>query len=282
MFQRLQQANPDGGGAAPAAAVVAPAAAAPVAQAAANAVWFPDSHKAIVESKQWKTPADAIDSYSNLEKLIGADRAGRTVVLPKDDKDAEGIKAYHAKIGVPETADKYELPRPEGDNGEFSKIASEWMHKAGVPKAAAQSVAKAWNEYLGAAVKAEQDAAIAASEADLTKLKGEWGGDFAKNSEYAKRFLREIGWDEAKIGTYESTFGTASMLKDFHAFGAKFQESSFAGGGGSTSFSASKVEAQSKLDEIRNARASGTITDAQWKSGKQQEYERLAGIVAGA
>lgn len=246
--------------------------------------WFGDEHKSFVETKGWKAPGDAITSFQNLEKLFGADKAGRTVVLPKDDKDIEGVKAFHAKIGVPESADKYELPVPEGDKGEFAKTAAEWMFKAGVPKAAAQAVAANWNQFITEAVKADQAAAVAASEQELSQLKTAWAGDFDKNSEYARRFLTASGWDKAKVDLYEQTFGTAQMLKDFHSFGSKFQEGGFAGSGGGQdpSFGMSKASAQQKLEEIRNDRAMGKINEAMWRGGKQAEFERLSQIVAAA
>lgn len=272
------QAPDDGGGQGGGGDAAAAAAAA--AAGGGAAAWFPESHKTLVETKQWKGAGDVIDSYNNLEKLVGADKAGRTVVLPKDEKDAEGIKAFHAKIGVPESPDKYELPKPEGDNGEFSKIAAGWFHANGVPKAAAQGIAKAWNDHIGKIVKDQETAALAASEQQLTELKGTWGAEFEKNSEFAKRFLNASGWDKAKVNLYEQTFGTAQMLKDFHSWGSKTAEPGFAGGeGGGSSFSGSKQAAQAKLDQIRNDRAEGKITDVQWRGGVQAEYEKLAQAV---
>jgi hypothetical protein len=277
---RLLQANPnDGGGAGAGAGAAAGAPAA----GASNADWFPAEHKDYVANKGWKNPADVLTSAINLEKLIGADKAGRTVVLPKDDKDAEGIKAFRAKLGVPEKPEEYELPLAEGDKGEFAKTVAGWFHAQGVPKSAAQAIAKQWNEHIGGIVKAEQDAAKIESEKQLGTLKGEWGGDFEKNSEFARRFLRASGWDDAKVALYEQTFGTAAMLKDFHAFGSKFQESPLAGGqGGGGSFTISKQAAQTKLEEIRKARMAGTITDQEWKASKEAEFAKLSEIVAGA
>ena len=72
--------------------------------------WHGDSHKDFVAGKGWKTGDDAITGYQNLEKLIGAEKAGRSVVLPKDENDVEGNKAFRAKLGVPEKVDGYAIP----------------------------------------------------------------------------------------------------------------------------------------------------------------------------
>ncbi len=262
---RLMQANPDGGAGGDG--------------GAANTPWFPETHKSIVESKGWKGPADAIDSYANLEKLIGADKAGRTVVLPKDDKDEEGIKAFRSKMGVPEAADKYELPLPEGDDGTFAKVAASWFHQHGIPKSAAQGISKAWNEHIAGLVKADEERAQNESQMQLTKLKTEWGGEFDKRSEFARRFLRASGWDDAKVTQYEQTFGTAAMLKDFYGWGSKMAEPDFAGDGNKGGGGADKQAAQNKLNEMRIARSEGKVTDTEWFNGKQAEYENLARIV---
>ena len=228
------------------------------------AAWYPEPHKDYVESKGWKTPADALDSYVNLEKLIGAEKAGRTVVLPKDANDVEGRKAFLAKIGVPDTADAYELPVPAGEGAEFAKTAASWFHENGVPKAAAQAIAQQWNAFVEQQVKADQDAAAAASAEELGKLKGEWGPEFDKRAEYARRFLTAAGWDAEKMQKYEQAFGTATMLKDFYQWGTKIGEPDFATGGSSGGFTPQKAAVQKQIDEVRQKRIANQITEAQF------------------
>lgn len=263
LFHRLlDQSNPDGG-----------------AGGGGAAPWFGEAHKGFVESKGWKTPDDAITSYANLEKLIGADRAGRTIVMPKDDKDVEGLKAFRAKLGVPEKDEEYQLPFPEGDSGEFSKVAAKWFHAHGVPKSAAQAIAKEWNGYFEQMMKAEGDRLKNESETQLNALKGEWGQDFDKRAELARRFLRASGWDDAKVQRYEQAFGTASMLKDFYGWGSKTGEHESAegerGGGG---FGMTPASAREKLEELRQQRIAGSISDKDFHA----QMEKLAPIASAA
>jgi hypothetical protein len=278
---RLEQANlePSGGGAPTPTPTPAPT---PSPTPAANEAWFPDEHKGYVENKGWKSPADVLTSAINLEKLLGADRAGRTVVMPKDENDVEGKKAFFAKLGVPETADKYELPLPEGDNGELAKVASDWFHKAGVPKAAAQQITKSWNDHIGQLVKADQDAAKAKSDADLAQLKSTWGQDAQKNEELARRGMtaygKKAGLESDDLNALESTLGTAKMLKLFLALGQSTAEAGFGGDGGG-GFGMTKSAAQEKLANIQARRAAGQITEIEWNSGQRAEFERLSQIV---
>jgi len=286
----IQQAAPGdgapagGGGGGDAAAQAAAAAAAAAASGgggdAANKPWFPDSHKSLVETKGWKTSADALTSYQNLETLIGAEKAGRTVVLPKDDKDVEGTKAFRAKLGVPESADKYELPMPEGTDPTFAKAASDWFHKAGIPKTSAQGIVKEWNAYVEKLVKEGEAAEVAASKQAADQVRAEWGADAPKKEEFARRAFRQV-LGEDKIAQYEKALGTAEFLKLAALIGDKIAEPGAAGeGGGGGSFSPNKATAQAKLDEMRLARANGTVSDAQWKAN-EAERERLAKIVSG-
>jgi hypothetical protein len=239
--------------------------------------WFSETHKEFVENKGWKTGDDAIGSYVNLEKLVGADKAGRTVVLPKDENDAEGRKAFHAKLGVPETADKYELPLPEGDDGAFSKTASEWFHQAGIPKTAAQAIATKWNEHFAGLVKAGEDADKAESEKQLGALKTEWAADYEKNAELSRRGLKaygeKAGLDEHDLKALELSIGTAKMLKMFHALGQSTQESDFAQGDQQT-FNMTPAQARAKVEEIRAKRIKNEISEKDFLN----EMDRLGPI----
>jgi hypothetical protein len=234
----------------------------PVTPEAANQPWYPDTVKDYVANKGWKAPADVITSYQSIEKLMGEDKAGRTLVLPKDDKDVEGQKAFRAKLGVPDSADKYELPAPAGEGGpNLIKEASAWFHEAGIPKAAAQAITSKWNAHIEGLIKAQETQAQTESHAQLEALKGEWGKDFDTKSEYARRFLKAAGWDDAKMAQYERTFGTATMLKDFFQWGSKVGEPGFASGSSDTSFAPAKAEVNRKVKELRDQRIAGQIDE---------------------
>jgi hypothetical protein len=282
---RLEQANLEGTGTGAPSPTPAPTPTPSPTPAANSDVWYPEAHKSIVETKGWKTPGDALESYVNLEKLIGADKAGRTVVLPKDENDVEGRKAFYAKLGVPESADKYELPLPDGDSDELAKAAADWFHKAGVPKTAAQQITKAWNDHISGMVKAQEEAEKAQADTELAQLKSTWGPEAAKNEEFARRGMtaygKKAGLDEGDLNKLETSLGTAKMLKLFLTLGQSTSEPGFGGDGGSA-FGMSKSQAAEKLADIQSRRASGAITDLEWKNGKFEEFQRLSQIVHGS
>ncbi len=238
-----------------------------------QAPWFGEfKADAAPDFKEWVTnknfadPQTALYSAFNQEKLIGADKAGRTLILPKDDKDTAGITAMRAKLGVPEKPEGYELKPASGDeDAELVANASKWFHARGIPKAAAAGLMEDLRKY-GAEIrtKAENDAK-AAGDAELKALDAEWGTAAAANKELAKRFVRELGIQEADMNAIESVLGTAKFMKMFHAGGTKLGEHKAANSdGGGNNFGYTKEQAREKLEEARTKRSKGEISDADW------------------
>lgn len=239
----------------------------------ANSIQNPDV-KAWLGEKKYESPEVLASSAYSLERLYGADKAGRTAILPKDEKDVEGLKAFNAKIGVPETPEGYELP--DFADKEFATTAKTWFHKRGVSAKAAAGLSQDWNEFIAAEVKKGEVADKTKAEQDLTALRGEWGAAAAEREEFARRGLRgigkEAGLEDADLAKLEASLGTAKMLKVFWKLGESMKEGGFAGGG-NDNFGMSPAAAQVEIDKITADRQAGKITDYDWKSGKPDGVE---------
>lgn len=230
------------------------------------APWFSDTQKDYVSNKGWKAPTDVIDAYTNLEKLVGADRAGRTLVMPKDENDAEGLKAFRAKLGVPESPEKYAVPDALKNDpliGDFAKQA----HALGIPAKSFDAM-MAWVQKAGA----DQEAALLAqqkaeSEKQLNELRTKWGGDFDKNAEFARRFLQSSGMTKEQMEAVEGAIGTRAMLELFHGWGSKTGEAGFSGGNAGDAarqgggFAVSKAAVQKQIDELRAKRIANQVSE---------------------
>lgn len=217
---------------------------------------------------------------------MGADKAGRTVMLPKDDADADGWKALSSKLGVPESADGYKLPVPEGTDGEFSKTAAKWFHEAGVPPRQATKIAEAWNGWVSEQVTAGQAAEKAESDKQMGALEKDWGPAFAEKRELAQRgyrqFAQQFGLDDkAALERAEGVLGAGNLTKFFAGLGAMNGESSFAGGDRPGGFGITVDQAQKRISEIRADRIAGKINDTQWRKEIEPEMQKLGKIVAG-
>lgn len=240
----------------------------------APAPWFDADQATYVAEKGWKGPQDAVRTAINAEKLIGAHQAGRTFVLPKDDKDVDGIKLFRSKIGVPDAPEGYGIPESLKDDPVWP-LATKLAHELGLPKTAFVGFTEKLLAQVVEQNKAAELRAQGESQTALTGLKTEWGDKFAERAEFAKRFVRAIGWDEKKIDLFERTFGTASMLKDFYAFGVKTAEHGFSGGDTDGSAAGGNLAIQRQIDDLRQKRIEGKMTEADYLQQVQALGARL-------
>lgn len=205
----------------------------------------------LVKAKGWKGPADALLSYQNLEKVFGADKAGRTILAPKSDDDADGWSAVYNRLGRPESPDKYELPVPEGDDGSFAQAVAPVLHELGLTSKQAKGLAEWWNQTSAQRIEAESESFSAKSEAEYKELQKEWGAAAAQNEELAKRavlkFSKEAGIDETTFDAMERAIGTAKLMKLFHSIGSQFAEGSFVSSDTPTGGAMTPAQAKNKI-----------------------------------
>ena len=225
-FVLMNQDPGAGGGGAPAPASAAapagdpaptPAAAAPAPAPAAAAPapapaqtdnsptsWLqslPDAEaKAYAESKGWKDPADAV----------------------------KAIREMEGKYAVPDSADAYQFPVPQGQDGAFAKQAAAWFHKAGVPVTAAQQIAQEWNKAVQD-VETQRQQQI---QQDMTALKTEWGTEYDSNLELGRRVMRTFGIAPEAIDKISGQMGDATTLRVFQQIGKGLGEGTLNPGGG--------------------------------------------------
>lgn len=173
----------------------------------------------VVNDRQWKTPADVVNSYRNLEKLTGVP-AEQIVKLPKDN-DPTAWNDVYSKLGRPATADKYDIPIPEGQSDEFAKTAREWFHKAGLSVAQARGVTEAWNAHVAGAQEAQQTQSKAKFEAEVNSLKAEWGSGYESNAALVDRAAMAFGMDQDTLSALKATMGPAKAMKFLHSIGSK-------------------------------------------------------------
>ncbi len=112
---------------------------------------LPEDLRRVADAKGWREPADALRSYKHLEELLGADKSGRGLIMPRDENDREGYARLYAALGRPETADGYELGALLADrelDSDFMGTMAGAMHEAGLSKVQAHKLASAWQEQL--------------------------------------------------------------------------------------------------------------------------------------
>lgn len=170
-----------------------------------------------VANKGWKSPGDAITAYQSLERFMGADKAGRGVVWPKDENDADGWNAVYSRLR-PEKPDAYGLT--DG----FGKTASEWFHEAGLSPKQAKALAEKWDGYAKTEQERMQAEMAKAWESESAALKSEWADKYDAQIDTAKRAAARLGVDEATLEKLQSGMGQAGLMKFMAQVGALFAE----------------------------------------------------------
>lgn len=233
-----------------------------------------------VQAKGWQSPVDAAKSHRELEKMFGADRAGRTVTLPKDDNDQPAWQAVFERLGRPANPQEYKLPVPEGQDGAFAQKAASKFHELGLSAKQARGLAEWWNGEDAALMKTFTESQAAAAQAEAAILDKDWGAEKAGRMELARRAALKLGLDEASITALQQSAGHAKAFKALAAVGDMLREAKVDGLGdigsfGMTPEGAKAMRAQKMADQEFVKRAMNA-NSAEWA-----EIKKYDAIIAG-
>lgn len=183
---------------------------------------FDAEGKAWAESKGWGTDTgiDVVaSSYRNLEKMFGADKAGRTLLAPKDANDKEAFDAIYARLGRPEKPEGYDF-NIEGADEKFLSTARGWFHKAGLTVDQAKAVTEAYRaQELDAVTQVQQQ--FKQQEDDLRR---DWGAEFDQKLEIGKAAVRAAGMTDDEAQLIAGALGPLRAAKIMEFFGRNYQE----------------------------------------------------------
>jgi hypothetical protein len=209
-----------------------------------------DDLKPWLQSKGLKNPADVAKSYRNLEVLFGAEKAGRAVVLPKDDATPEEREQFYAKLGRPEAPDKYELPIDPEIDPEFCKSLADLSFKYGLNKQQAGGFATDLQALVKSAAEAGEQEQAQRNEQQTAELRSLWGPQFDQRQEMARRAGRQFGLDDAKLQTLTNALGPKDAALFLESIGKSLGEAA-PPGAGHQSFTPTPQEAQQAIEQLK-------------------------------
>lgn len=193
-------------------------------------------------------------SYSEAVKM-----QGRSVALPEAN-DSDGFRKVMSRLGMPETADKYDFTAAgevsESIAGAFRPIA----HELGLTQKQAEGLAK-WNNDMGA--KLAEEAFNSGQEA----LKKDWQNKYDENVGKAQTFFKGIAADVDGADAFLAKFGDdPAVVRMFHSMAVKFGEGGVMGGAGNDAqLTVSQIDEQ--IAKIRG--------DADYKNLMSPRYNEL-------
>lgn len=240
---------------APAATTAAAPAATTTTAAAAPQDWtssLDETTRGYVQNKGFKDPSAVLESYRNLEKLMGVPKE-RLLTLP-DKEDAPEWKEIYDKMGRPASADEYkfEVPKENGDEN-FAKWAKGTFHELGLSRKQAETLAAKWNEFAGGTAQQMQTQMKERFEQSASALKKEWGAAFEQNTNIAKSAAQQFGVTKEVIDKMEADMGYAEVMKFMHSVGTKVGEAGFVGSNSTQGFGAmTPAQALAKISALKS------------------------------
>lgn len=145
-------------------------------------------------------PESFVKSYLEMEKRWSD---GNTIKMPGKDATPEEVSAFHRKLGVPESPDKYEIKLPEGavlDDAarEVLTKATARFHQLGAPPAIVQAAHEMYIEAQAEDAKAFAAHAQELTDVGIAELQKEWGDQgFKENLEFGNAVLAKFVPDDA-------------------------------------------------------------------------------------
>tara|TARA_R110000824_G_scaffold302679_1_gene490443 strand:- start:14034 stop:14906 length:873 start_codon:yes stop_codon:yes gene_type:complete len=174
---------------------------------------------------------NVLGSYHNLEKLMGADKAGRTITLLGDDASSEEHATFYNKLGRPEDASQYSVTLPEGseDDTRLTMMRTK-AHALGLTDEQFTGLAEADAEYLSNTIQQQQDtASISGADAEAA-LKKEWGAAYDLKVAGINLAAQKLGITEDQLKGLHSSMGPVEAMKFVDGLNTKIGDHDFDGG----------------------------------------------------
>ncbi len=211
---------------------------------------LPDDAKGYAQNKGFKTPAEVLESYRNLEKFHGVPQ-DRLLKMPETMDSPEG-RALREKLGLPKTAAEYGLDKlVSKERAPFAEWASKTFHEIGLPLKDAEMLITKWNERglaTQAAAKDNYEAAITQGEMALKK---DWGAAYEQKINLAKQGLRALELTGPEVDALEKVMGRERLFKKLSTIGAGVGESQFVTGRPAAEGIVAPEQARQKIQDLK-------------------------------
>lgn len=219
---------------------------------------------------KFKTLGDFVKSYQGLEKMLGKSAQGTFV--PNEDSTPEEISAYRRAIGVPESADGYQL-KPEGLpdgllwDDDTARAAAEIAHKYNVPPGAMREFVDMQMQIERGRVVAMQENIARQIEAGTQELQHYWGDRFDDRISKVKQLAHLAGVDPQSNG-----FLDPNMVRAFARISDLIGDDQFVGGS-----SAPRMNSAEQAKDIMTNPQNPLYT--RYQEGDRDVVERVLGML---
>ena len=211
---------------------------------------IPDEYKEDKALANFQDMNQFVKSYLHAQKMVGLDK----IPVPNKYATDEDWKEVYKRLGAPETPDqyKYKFAKDQKVDEASLKAFNEVAQKNGLLPKQAENIVKFYNELSQQAVSQEASKIDAARLESETVLKTEYGSEYNKRLDQAKRLASQtLGADflNNTILKNGSKLGdNVSLIKAFSALADKLSEDEIVKGEGTDYMSAKELQKQ--IDEL--------------------------------
>ena len=211
---------------------------------------IPDEYKEDKSLANFQDMNQFVKSYLHAQKMVGLDK----IPVPNKYATDEDWQEVYKRLGAPETPDqyKYKFAKDQKVDEASLKAFNEVAQKNGLMPKQAENIVKFYNELSQQAVSQEASKIDAARLESETVLKTEYGSEYNKRLDQAKRLASQtLGQDflNNTILKNGSKLGdNVSLIKAFSALADKLSEDEIVKGEGADYMSAKELQKQ--IDEL--------------------------------
>lgn len=240
--------------------------------------------KAYIAAKGWdkegKGPGDILKSYRNLERLRGVE-ADRLAKIPDWSKPEE-VAEFRTRLGVPESADKYESPQIETPTGVLDPaMLAPISHELGHTQTQHTAFLEATGKLLTDLFTKENEAfqrRDALERQSLDKELGTAKAEFINNVNAAKVAFADVLTPQVVEALTAS--GEVPLLRVLGALGERLKEHRPPANGTPSSVLMTSDVAKARMAQLRSDQA-WMQAHAQGDTAKRTEYAELQRIAYG-
>ena len=204
---------------------------------------IPESYREEKSLTNFNNMEDFVKSYLHAQKMVGADK----IPVPNKHSTDEDWNEVFKRLGAPGSPDdyKYDFKDQELDQGQVSEF-NKTAHKLGLLPKQAEGLIKFYNEMNGNIAASQEQQAADAQLNTETELKKEFGPQYAKRLDQAKKLALSSLGEEFLENTYlkdGSRLGdNLTVIKAFSNLADKLSEDEIIKGEGSDYMTAREIE----------------------------------------
>lgn len=202
----------------------------------------------LVEAKGYKTPADVVQAYAHAQRAIGAEK----IPLPKDGVWDETARS---KLGIPKSAEGYQVRRPDLPQGvaydeALEQAALPVAHKLGLTPQQVQGLLDFYAGHQAQAFQSVMRSRVDDETQSVGLLQAEWGTSYDTKVAQAARAARYFGGQKLIEFLNQSGVGNnPELVRAFAKIGSMMTEDSLKIGR-AHGFSISPDEARKEANKL--------------------------------